>query len=461
MRMMKKLFAIALVAAMVMALGVTALAAGSNTIQVTSTTKDETYSVYKMMDLSVNTDKTAYRYTVTSEWEAFFTGNGAGAAYVDIDGNGYVTWKDGMDGADKMEAFSKAAAAYASGKTKAATDITGNGDAITFTGLEDGYYLVTSTLGVRAMALTTPADPNATVIEKNPEDTITKEVQEDSTDAWGNQNDAQVGQTVDFKSTATLLPNTRNVKIHDTMEQGLTYNNDVAIDGLTVDTDYIVQTTPDEGDTFTIQFTDTYLASLTGETKLTVTYSAVLNEKAVVSVEGVPVIDPQTNTTTITYGNKQSVESETTTTTHSFSVYKHATGKDTNLAGAVFSLKQDNAVVKLIKIDNNNYRVAKEGEEGAVDTFTTVASGDIVIWGVDADKYALREIQAPEGYNLLADEVEVTVDAGNATRADVENKSGTELPSTGGIGTKIFYGVGAVLVIGAGVVLMGRKRAAD
>jgi len=124
----------------------------------------------------------------------------------------------------------------------------------------------------------------------------------------------------------------------------------------------------------------------------------------------------------------------------------------------VFSLKKDGTVVKLIKLDDNNYRVANGEETGFVETFITVASGDIVIWGVDAADYFLEETQAPAGYNKLAEEVEVTVDVGNATRAEVENKSGAELPSTGGIGTTIFYVLGGLMVTGAVVVLVSKKR---
>ena len=113
----------------------------------------------------------------------------------------------------------------------------------------------------------------------------------------------------------------------------------------------------------------------------------------------------------------------------------------------------------LIKIDDTNYRVAMPGESGAVDTFTTVASGDIVIWGVDSDSdYTLEEITPPDGYNKLTAEVDVTVGEGNGTRIDVENKFGSELPSTGGIGTKIFTIVGGILIVGAGLALVVRRR---
>ena len=139
--------------------------------------------------------------------------------------------------------------------------------------------------------------------------------------------------------------------------------------------------------------------------------------------------------------------------------YDGADTNKANLAGAVFKVKKDGTALKLIKIDEKNYRIAKANENGSVETFTTVADGNIVIWGVDADDdYALEETQAPSGYNKLAADVAVTVNAANTTRADVENNAGSVLPSTGGIGTTIFYAIGSVLVVGAGVLLISKKR---
>ncbi|MBQ1270265.1 MAG: LPXTG cell wall anchor domain-containing protein, partial [Clostridia bacterium] len=131
-----------------------------------------------------------------------------------------------------------------------------------------------------------------------------------------------------------------------------------------------------------------------------------------------------------------------------------------NLADAVFQLKKGDEVVKLVKESDTVYRVAMADEVNAVETFKTVASGNIVITGVDTDSdYTLVETEAPVGYNMLTKPVEVEeVKADNTTVVDVENKTGIELPSTGGIGTTIFYALGAVMVIGAGVLLVAKKR---
>ena len=453
MKTLRKILALALAVMMVMSLAANVFAAENNSITVTSAVKGETYKLYKLFDLSVDseTDPSAYSYTVNADWADFFAEGGAGAQYITVNESGYVT------AISDAAALAKAAADW-EGKPDSAQTIEASGETVVFSNLENGYWLITSTLGTLAMTETTPDKDQVTINEKNPKDIIEKKVQEDSTGEFGGENDAQVGDTVYFQSTITLQPHTRNVKVYDTMDSGLTYNEgSIAIEGLTKGVDYTVEEKP-EGYTFVITFADAYIESLTATTTLILTYDAVLNENAVVKGEdGVAIVD-QNNKTQITYGDKQSVDSTTKTTTHKFSVFKHAADSEDNLAGAVFSLKKAGEVVKLIKLDNNNYRVAVEDEEGAVDTFTTVADGDIVIWGVDADDYTLAETQAPAGYNLLTEEVAVTVDAGNATRIDVLNQAGTELPSTGGMGTTLFYALGGILVLAAVVLLVTKRR---
>ena len=305
---------------------------------------------------------------------------------------------------------------------------------------------------------TTPTNPAATVNEKNADPTIDKKVQEDSNSSWGKNNSAQIGDTVNFQTTITLKKGDKNVVMHDKMEDGLTFSgaDSVAIDGLTKGTDYTVVTAglSDECD-FEIQFTQTYLDSLTADTTLTVTYSAVLNKDADITAG-------EKNGAKLTWGDASNTEwSETVTKTYQFEVLKYA-ANDTEkhpLAGATFQLKDaSNNVVKLIKVSDTEYRVANGAETGAVDSFTTVASGKIVIKGVDLDTYTLVETAAPAGYNKLKDPVDVTVLDTNALTVEVPNATGTELPSTGGMGTTIFYVVGAILVIGAAVLLITKKR---
>ena len=452
----RKILAILLAIVLVLALSVSALAEGekNDSITVNGTKVGETYSLYKLFDLSVNSETapTAYTYTVNEDWAAFFASGGPGAQYVTINDVGAVT------AISDSAALAKAAAGWAN-KPAAEQSVVASGTTVAFTGLEDGYWLITSSLGTIAMAETTPDANAVTVNEKNADNTIDKLVKEDNSGDWGKTNDVQIGQTVEFKSEIRLAKGARNVVIHDTMDAGLTFSgvDSVVIDGLNKGTDYTVAPGTN-GETFTVTFSEAYLNSLTAATDLVMTYSAVLNEQAIVTgADGLAIVD-QFNRTQITYGDGQTVQSETTTKTYKFEVYKHDSQKTENLPGAVFSLKKGGVVVPLIKLDDNNYRVAKSGETG-VETFTTVAEGNIVIWGVDNDTdYTLVETAAPVGYNMLKDPVEVEINGGNAFVAEVPNSTGSELPGTGGIGTTIFYIVGGVLVVGAAVVLISKKR---
>ena len=452
----KKFASLLLALVMVFALATTAFAAGTNSITVEGAQKGETYKLYKMLDLIVNESNTAYSYTVNTEWKDFFTA-GAGKDYVDIDEQGYVTWKTDKKTAADMEAFGKAAAAAVSGKIVVATQTPTADGSFTFANLDAGYYLITSSNGTLAIVDTTPTNPAATVNEKNPDHTLDKQVQEDSNSSWGKANSAQIGDTVNFKTTITVKKGAKNLIMHDKMEDGLSFNADsVAIASLTKGTDYTVVTTGlTDGCTFEIRFEQSYLDTITADTTLTVTYNAVLNKDA-------DITNGEKNDAKITWGDVSKTEwSETVTKTYQFDVLKHA-ANDTEkkpLAGATFQLKDASGnVVKLVKVSDTEYRVANGNETSAVDEFTTVASGKIVIKGVDLDKYTLVETAAPAGYNKLKDPVEVTVPETKALTVEVPNASGTELPSTGGMGTTIFYVLGSILVIGAAVLLVTKKR---
>lgn len=456
MKKTKRIATVLLALVMVLSLSVCAFAAGTNSITVNGAQGGETYKIYKMLDLKVDLEKNAYSYTVNDAWKDFFTGEGAGAAYVTINDAGYVTWKNS---AADMEAFAKAAAKYASdNKVDAdATQTPAADGSFVFGNLDAGYYLITSTNGTLAMVDTTPANPNPAVDEKNPNPTVDKQVKEDSTNEWGSSNSAQIGDTVYFRTSVNLQHGAKNYVLHDKMGNELTLNADsITVVGLTKGTDYTVVTTGlTDGCDFEVHFTQTYLDTITAPTTLDVTYSAVLNENA--KVESAAL-----NKTQLTWGDANHTEwDKTETNTYKFEVLKYA-GADTAknpLAGAVFQLKDAKKnVVKLIKVSDTEYRVANGNEAGAVDSFTTVATGNIVIKGVDLDEYTLVEIEAPEGYNKLTASVDVIVNAENALVVEVPNNTGTELPSTGGIGTTIFYVVGGILVVGAAVVLTTRKR---
>ncbi|MGM9912935.1 SpaH/EbpB family LPXTG-anchored major pilin [Floccifex sp.] len=436
------------------------MAAGDNSITVNEAKKGETYNIYKMLDLKVNADKTAYSYTINVNWIEFFGEEGAGATYVTIDNQGYVTWNEDKKSAANMENFGKAAAHFArANKVSGAVDAikpTSDGS-ITFSNLESGYYLITSSNGTLAMVLTTPKNPSAKVNEKNPTPSLDKSVQEDSTSKWGKENSAQIGDTVNFKVTIGVQKGAKNYVMHDVMEDGLTFNaNSVAIKELTKGTDYTVTTSGlTDGCTFEIRFDQSYLDKITEAHDLEVTYSAVLNEKA-------DITNGEKNEAILTWGDNGSTKwSETVTKTYQFKVLKYD-AKDNEkkpLAGATFQLNDAAGnVLKLIKVSDTEYRLANGEETGAVDSFTTVGAGKIIIKGVDLDQYRLVETKAPAGYNTLKDATVVNVTAGDTVTVEIANQSGVELPSTGGMGTTLFYVAGGILVIGAIVLLVTRKR---
>ena len=479
MKHVKRIVGFVLALVMVLALSVGAFAAGTNTITVKNAVGGQQYELYKILDLSVNENQTAYSYTVNSAWADFFKSpDGKGLTYVNIDTQGYVTWKDGAD----VAAFAKNAEAFAKGLTALKTITADKDGDITFSDLEAGYYLVTSTLGTKATVGTTPGTPNPVIQEKNEVPTNVKTVEEDSTGKYGSTNDADIGQTVNFKSTITAQPGAENYVFEDTMSAGLTYKNDAKVytdETMTTElaaANYTVNINPGDGKTFTITFTKSYLDTITAETKLYVKYSATLNEDAVVGLPG------NSNKSTLKYGDsantKSTPESETITYTWDLDVLKYGNGdKEKVLKDAQFVLlnKDKN---KVAVVDNGKLTgwvgVPAAGEDGTIPwnastILTTNTQGKIEIDGLDSDTYYLREIKAPAGYNALGQDVEVKItratkaeDSATLTYttvvAEINNQSGTELPSTGGMGTTVFYILGSVLVLGAAVVLVTRKR---
>lgn len=489
MKSLKRISCLVLALLLLLGLGTSALAANidlsKNAITVTGVTAGTSYQLYKMLDLDVSEDMDAYSYTVNNAWSDFFS-TGAGKDYVTIDAQGYVTWKDGMGDADDMIAFGKAAAAYAESQnlTPLQTITAGGFEAgVMFGNLDSGYYLITSTLGTRTIVVTTPANPKVTVTEKNGAPSVTKQVQEDSKvsqsdNGWGKTNDADIGQTVNFKATITAQPGALNYVFHDTMSSGLTLNTnsiEVSVGSTKLNNSYYtINLNPTSDDcTFEISFEKTYLDSIKAQTTIVVTYSATLNKDAVIAGKGNP------NECYLSYGDKgngqgsyETPHDKTVTYTWNVNVLKYGNGNENKvLKDAQFVLLNSNKTQVAVFQDGKitewkSITANMSWPDGAV--LTTGADGKIVMSGLDADTYYLREIKAPSGYNKLSDDQKVeitpTTDAQENTmtytpvEVKINNNTGTELPTTGGMGTTIFYVVGGVIVLAAAVLLITKKR---
>lgn len=481
----KKFASLLLALVMVFALATTAFAAGTNgSITISNPVDGQTYNAYLMFELeSYNTETGAYSYKITEAWREFVT-TGAGKDYFSIDAQDYVTLKEGVtveDNSTTAAAIAKAAVAYATSKGLTPAATLPNNDNYTASGLTLGYYVVDSSLG--ALCGLTTTKPSATISEKNEVPVPEKTVKEDSTGNYGESNTAQIGDTVEFKTVIHAKKGAQNYKLHDQMEAGLTLNQDsitvtVNNTALTKVTDYTVafnvackdKNGADATCDFEITFSNDYLSTITADTDIVVTYTAVLNENAEIADA------TNDNDTVLDYGDDSRSEwDETTTKTFMFDIIKTDSSMKV-LNGAKFELYDAQTAgnkIDLVKVFDGVYRVATATEKGAVGfTSAVIEAGKATVKGLDANTtYWLEETEAPAGYNKLAGRVEVNIENSNLTTnmtgdiwgtgdggVQITNNTGSLLPSTGGMGTTIFYVVGSILVIGAAVLLITRKR---
>ena len=510
MKIIKKIAAIMLSVMMVLGMCSVVGAEGTGTtgsITINNAAPGETYNIYRILDLesysgSGETGNYAYKLRKdtasgsTKSWSDFIQSTEIKGTYVTLDGE-YVTWKEEASVKD----FAKVALTYAKDSTtKINPDTTqkleGTDTSVTFSGLPLGYYLVETSVGT-VLALNT-TDTNVIIEEKNGVPSVEKKVQEDSkistADEYGESNTADIGQKVHFKTTITAQPGAQNYVLHDKMSDGLSFDEidsvKVGNTPLDVNTDYKVIDSNNTGDecAFHITFTPTYCESIKTETIITVTYSATLNKNATIAGDG------NKNETWLKYGeSSQTTHKTTTTKTYEIPVYKFTNIKDTSgnitkkpLLNAKFILtkESESTAIELVKVSNAGdsnpydvYRVAMNSDTTGVindGEITTPSTGKFKIQGLDADTYYLTETKQPDGYNLLKESIKIKIDESgaityatkSATNLDpmssgnieVENKTGSILPSTGGMGTTLFYIFGAILVIGSGVVLITKKR---
>lgn len=477
---------------------------------------DVTYS-----DVTPDAD-TAYAYTLADEFEGFLPWTPAGGAEITTSA-ALVDYISGLQpNSAQLNAFATAIRDYATEHTITAGG-TAEGTAantVTITVDEPGYYLVVAVdnvpstadpnVTVTALAALTTTNPTPTIDLKADAPTIEKKVRENQNATWDDVADYNVGDSVEFLLTGTVPTQltgytTYYYRFHDTLSAGLTVNTGSVVvygeGGLKADGTFETSAVVDPSN-YTVEFTglgdgcdmhvtlnSEYVMANPGK-HVYVYYTAEVNEDALISNN--VTIDPNTNTANIEFSNNPYDDSDRDKTpddkvrvySYGFNVFKH---DDDNqpLAGAEFMLYSDSDCmheVALVADGTNTYRVATDDETGAViHSIATDATGTFVINGLDAGTYYLKELTPPDGYYALDDPIKVTItamrgdDAGERVVNDVQisqdnttdveqvavlNSTSPLLPTTGGMGTTIFYVVGAVLVVGAGVGVVVKRRMA-
>lgn len=466
MKALKKFMALTLTVLLVLSLSVAALAAGDGSITVDNPQADQTYTAYKIFDVSYNTDKTAYSYTIQGDSEWFQTvqtyandaSNGLTLTQASGTDNTYVVTTTEAFSAPKFAAALKDVVAGKTGIPLAA----GENGTVSIDGLDLGYYFVASASG--ALCNLTTTNPNVTIHDKN-------DIPFDKVD---DKESVDVGETVTYTITGKVPDytgfTTYTYLITDEMSEGLTFSgvNSVKVtvgsDDKTSDCTIAVDTENTNKFTVSIPVMKYDIGA-----KITVTYTAVVNEKAVAKVEN--------NKATLTYSNDPTTSKTTTTTPVEETVYsakividKYAANTSKKLAGAQFVLyKLDGETKWYYKWNDTGKKVEWSSNKDDATVKTTNDEGATSFDGLADGTYYLEEIAAPAGYNLLKDPVEVTVDGAKAVAAEpdttvlvekkgIANQTGAVLPSTGGIGTTIFYVLGGLLVVGAAVLLVTKKR---
>lgn len=493
---MKKLMAALLAVAMVCAMAIPAWAdggAGATTgegkITIDNAVIGHTYKIYRILNLLYNDTAKSFRYEKNDKWGAFVEEQ---TAYLAVDSKtGVVTWanSDNADNGTAIKALAVAAGQHVTDTPSLAADDSkvAASNTVIFDNLPLGWYLVVSDLTTDAICSIDTTAKQVTIREKNGVPTVTKEV-EYASGSWGQGNDGNVGDTVNFQTTIYVTDgNPTNYVLHDKMSNGLTFKEDsiaVKVNDTTPITNYTVKYTNTDKCTFEISFPN---GTLHTNDKVVVTYSATINSNAVVGTAG------NENETWLKYGNNgETTHGKTKTYTWSFNIFKYFTDSNNDmryLANVEFVLYRKNADDKAeyAKFDSNNNNNKLTGWTETKDDatrLTTNATSTVTVEGLDEGTYFLKEITTPDGFNGLTSDVEVQIDSSCNTLngatymvqykmvneegftdtddeekvVPIENKRGTTLPGTGGIGTTIFYVVGGGLMVAAAILLITKKR---
>lgn len=474
---MKKLASLILALVMVLAMTVPAMAEGETTYTLTlnNAIAGHTYTAYQIFAGDLSGDTLSNIVWGSGVTEAGKTALGKAAEKA-----------ESLKSTEDAEAFAAAVASYL-GTAAGSTTIAEGATTGTISGLEAGYYLVKTT------AVTGENGVYTYYIMKVVKDT-TANIKADAPEVEKsvNDNDANIGDTVIFTLTATMPSNiqgyeTYKVVFHDTLSAGLKYTNYVKV---TIDGDEIEEKTAATADTgekvnyvvthndgeLTISFADVLTLGAKESSKIVVTYTAVVDEDAVIGTAGNP------NKVYLEYSNDpnwdgtgdeptgDTPEDEVKVYTWEIPVFKY-TGTSTPLAGAGFTLYKDAdciEVVYLVATETANvYKVCTltDCTHTHVTEVVTDSTGKFEIEGLEKGIYYLKETTTPAGYNTCAEVTVVIGENGALTQNDstttevaIENKAGSLLPETGGMGTTLIYAAGALLVAAAAVIMISKRR---
>lgn len=483
MKKFRKLFAVLTASALVGAMSFTTMAAdiapttfagsGSASIKVElptipeGSTATNTYKVYRVFDASSNGTNISYKLNANHT---------TAPAGFSVDAGGNVKYAG--TGTELSEDDINAIKAYVTDADIVATVTTDATDRdFTLSDLPYGYYYISTTTGTLVTVDST--NPSVTVKDKNEVPTLDKKitgVTDGDLNADGKKALAQVGTTVNYKATITIGKGAEGYVFHDDMGSGLELvtttidvdDNDDKVDKPVSGTDYTLSTNTKD-DTIYIEFDNKYIGKLAEGKVITISYDATVTSDALTynSENG-------KNTASLDYGHSTGTNSTPTkkTEVHNAKLtvtkvepIEGSTKEFKPLAGAGFVLK--NAAGKFYQKDTSTGKLIVnwvEAEKDATELLTTEASNILEFTGLPNGTYTLIEKTIPGGYNQAPNE-EFTVAGGDYTQLNLEkattvvNNKGLELPSTGGMGTVAFAVVGLIVMAGAAITLIIKKRA--
>lgn len=489
MKKMKKTAAMLMAATVAVAMPMTAMAAS---ITVEDAVPGEVYKAYRIFDYTNSGNNYSYTISADSEWkEAVESFN--------VDGSQYFTLTASKDNANVLvvetpkdeegnyiamtEDQAKDFAAHLAERTTGKTSIpptgatAGSDKKVDFGNLTPGYYFVDTTTG--SVCSLFNSDSTQVLKEKNTLPEVEKKIL-DKEGVASDHTTATIGDIVTYEITVTDKEGTdKAITVHDKMDSGLEllvnnvdYPFTVKLaDGTAVESSkYEVKTGADVSETgsgkctFEVVLSDALVSNLGKDDTVVISYSAKVTKEALENENGTG------NSAKITYSNSEIPDKgdDPKVYTYGFGLVK--TDNDNKvLEKAKFKLYSDancNNEIKVVELsDKTGYRVAEEGENGV-----EIEAGFKTIKGLGDGTYYLVETEAPAGYNPLTEAKEIEIADGNkfATLDDngmykegglqVINYTGTILPSTGGIGTTVFYAAGIVVMAGAVFFVVRSKK---